>query len=74
MADAPVVNIGENSPEQVAYKLFNHIADVENKRLYQATSGEKQMPIASGFSIPMQSAFSRLRLSLTGQNNFRISS
>jgi hypothetical protein len=32
VADA-VVHIGENSPEQVAYKLFNHIANAEKKVL-----------------------------------------
>jgi hypothetical protein len=32
MADA-IVHVGENSPEQVAYKLFSHIADVEKKTL-----------------------------------------
>lgn len=31
MADKPVVHIGENSPEEVAYKLFQHIAFVEKK-------------------------------------------
>ncbi|MCL8000195.1 hypothetical protein M8994_18350 [Brucella sp. 21LCYQ03] len=33
MADKPVVHIGENSPEQIAYNLFKHIVDVEDKRL-----------------------------------------
>jgi hypothetical protein len=28
MADAPVVRIGENSPEEVAYKLMRMIRDV----------------------------------------------
>lgn len=37
MADpAPVVHIGENSPEQVAYKLMGHIADVERKSIHQS--------------------------------------
>jgi len=31
MADATVVHLGENSPEQVAYKLFIAIAHAENK-------------------------------------------
>ncbi|MET0293747.1 MAG: hypothetical protein ABW042_01930 [Phenylobacterium sp.] len=29
MADAPVVHIGENSAEHIAYKLLNHVAVVE---------------------------------------------
>jgi len=35
MADAPVVHIGENSPEEVAYKLFQMVANVEGKKLYR---------------------------------------
>jgi hypothetical protein len=31
MADAPVVHIGENSPEQVAYKLYRDIRLEEKK-------------------------------------------
>ena len=31
MADAPVVHIGENSPEHVAYQLFHHIVAIEGK-------------------------------------------
>lgn len=34
MADAPVVHIGENSPEKVAYKLFDVIMNVENRAGY----------------------------------------
>ncbi len=30
MADTSVVHIGENSPEQVAYKLLHEIAAIEN--------------------------------------------
>jgi hypothetical protein len=33
MADTPVVHIGENSPEEVAYKLFRHIGTAESKGL-----------------------------------------
>lgn len=36
MADAPVVHIGENSPEEVALKLLRMIADVEKKRLFHS--------------------------------------
>ncbi|AYD02189.1 hypothetical protein [Neorhizobium sp. NCHU2750] len=31
MADNAVVHIGENSPEKIAYKLFEHIAACEKK-------------------------------------------
>ncbi len=34
MADNPIVHIGENSPEEVAYKLLQVIADVENRERY----------------------------------------
>ncbi len=34
MADAPVVHIGENSPEEVAFKLLHVIAKCESKKLY----------------------------------------
>ena len=30
MADAPVVHIGENSPEEVAYKLFRTVISAED--------------------------------------------
>lgn len=33
MADAPAVHIGENSPEEVAYKLLRTIASSEGKSL-----------------------------------------
>lgn len=38
MADTPVLHIGENSPEHVAYRLFHHIAQVEGKILSQGNS------------------------------------
>ncbi len=39
MADAaPVVHIGENSPEYVAYRLFSDIASIEEKRLFGHSS------------------------------------
>lgn len=34
MADEAVVHIGENSPEQVAYKMMQLIASVENRSEY----------------------------------------
>lgn len=45
MADKAIVHIGENSPEQVAYKLFQVIADIEKKSL----SGADQADIRSGW-------------------------
>lgn len=33
MADAPVVHIGENSPEQIAFKLMLQISAAEKKGL-----------------------------------------
>lgn len=38
MADAPVVHIGENSPERVAYKLMELIANLERRDLYASGS------------------------------------
>lgn len=40
MADKPVVHIGENSPEQVAYKLLHDIANVERKNLHQGSQSD----------------------------------
>lgn len=33
MSDKPIVHIGENSPEEVAYKLLKVIANLERKSL-----------------------------------------
>ncbi len=45
MADsAPVVHIGENSPQQVAYKLMEKVATVERKSINSSS------PDASGWS------------------------
>jgi hypothetical protein len=38
MSDAPVVHIGENSPEEVAYKLLKTVAANEGKSLLSSTS------------------------------------
>lgn len=35
MADAPVVHIGENSPEKVAHTLLHEIARIEGKTFHQ---------------------------------------
>lgn len=37
MADAPVVHIGENSPEEVAFRLMEKVASVEKKLLYSSS-------------------------------------
>lgn len=42
MVDAPVVHIGENSPEEVALKLLDKIASVERVTFYHGdTPGEQ---------------------------------
>lgn len=47
MAEQTVLHIGENSPEEVAYRLMDNIADVEQKVLHGnpgsgATSADRQ--------------------------------
>ncbi|MEX0955214.1 MAG: hypothetical protein WDZ83_08395 [Rhizobiaceae bacterium] len=42
MADAPVVHIGENSPEQVAFKLLATVAHAEGKGIFGLTSGNEK--------------------------------
>jgi hypothetical protein len=39
MADQSIVHVGENSPEQVAFKLMEIIASNEGKTLRSATMG-----------------------------------
>lgn len=39
MSDKAVVHIGENSPEEVAYRLFRNIADCEKKSLSGGSGG-----------------------------------
>jgi hypothetical protein len=39
MAESPVVHIGENSPEHVAYELLEAIARVEGKVFHRNSSG-----------------------------------
>ena len=39
MADAPVVHIGENSPEHIAHRLMHEIAIVEGKS-FQRSPGQ----------------------------------
>lgn len=40
MADAPVVHIGENSPEKIAYELLEAIASNEGKTLSGGMAGK----------------------------------
>jgi hypothetical protein len=42
MAD-PVVHIGENSPEHVAYKLMERIAEVEDGKLHRGSGGRHKV-------------------------------
>ena len=39
--DAPIVRIGENSPEEVAYKLLQHVAKAENVVFNQPSPAAK---------------------------------
>jgi hypothetical protein len=41
MADAPVVHIGENSPEEVAYKLLREVARAEGMNTVYTTGNNK---------------------------------
>lgn len=38
-ADSTTVHIGENSPEQVAYKLMRDVANVEGKAFHKNPTG-----------------------------------
>ena len=58
MADAPVVHIGENSPEEVAFKLYGIIGSIENK----TTSGGHEREHGGAHSSTM-SRFFRARKS-----------
>ena len=42
MADAPVVHIGENSPQYIAYRLMHEIATVEGKSFQRNPGGGYQ--------------------------------
>jgi hypothetical protein len=42
MADGTVVHIGENSPEEIAYKLLQHIASQERKTLIVSSEAERK--------------------------------
>lgn len=41
MADAPVVHIGENSPEKIAYMLMERIADLEGRSLFRRSDARE---------------------------------
>jgi len=60
MADAPVVHIGENSPEKVAFDLMERIAVVEGRAFSMASAG-------SPFSPGWQAADRKWILSTYGQ-------
>jgi hypothetical protein len=40
MADNTTVHIGENSPEQIAFKLLERISSVEKLSLHSTNSGQ----------------------------------
>ena len=42
MADEPVVHIGENSPEHMAYRLLKDIALVEGKSFHRNPTGDHE--------------------------------
>jgi hypothetical protein len=42
MADNAIVHIGENSPEHVAYKLMERIAEAEGKNLHRSSGGQRK--------------------------------
>ena len=44
MADAPVVHIGENSPEYVAYKLMVNIAATEGFHIRLGPMADREQP------------------------------
>ncbi len=43
MADQPVVHIGENSPEHVAYQLMLQISSAEGKVFHGNPGGKKEI-------------------------------
>lgn len=42
MADATIVHIGENSPEHVAYALFERVAQIEGKVLVKDGGADRK--------------------------------
>jgi hypothetical protein len=44
MSGAPTIHIDENSPEEVALKVFRYIASVERKNLHTTTPGSGEIP------------------------------
>ena len=44
MTDPAVIHIGENSPQQVAYKLLIHVAAVEGYYLRQGPVRDEKSP------------------------------
>ena len=43
MADAPVVHVGENSPEEVAFKLLHEVAAAESMEMFADERAVKKM-------------------------------
>lgn len=43
MTDAPIVHIGENSPEHVAFKLMEKIASSEARVFHDRPNGTQQL-------------------------------
>jgi|HubBroStandDraft_3_1064219.scaffolds.fasta_scaffold736471_1 hypothetical protein len=48
MADDAIVHIGENSPEHVAYKLMERIAEAEGKNLHRSSGGQHKAQVCAG--------------------------
>ncbi len=40
MADAPAVHIGENTPEEIAYKLLHNVAAAEGKSFARSATAK----------------------------------
>ncbi len=43
MADQPIVHIGENSPEHVAYKLLQDVMHAENVTIHSGSRERRQI-------------------------------
>ena len=41
MSDAKIVNTGENTPEEVAYKLLSDVMSAEGKSLFKSENKER---------------------------------
>lgn len=61
MADAPTINLGENSAEYVAYKLMRHIANAEGVKLEGSGINSNREWIIKTYTM--------CRLAVTGHTN-----